>query len=169
MSNWSQQLLQWTLDGKSEHNPFIIHIHNTRGRNTNVVLSHNTNKRHPSESACPCLFYLFCPWEAESIHCLSMEAVLKEKLDRTRISHLAMMAAVVQINGMDATTLPISSGLSCSDPTISRRRSRAMAVIEMVDTKTDVAWSKPIRRQATWKPTKDMGVSKGLVLGRGGL
>ncbi len=50
-----------------------------------------------------------------------------------------MATAVAQMTGTAATTLPMSCGLSCSDPTMSLRRSSAMAVIEMVETNTDVA------------------------------
>ena len=60
--------------------------------------------------------------------------------------YLAMAMAADQMTGMVATTLPMSSGRSCSDPTISRRRSSAIAMIEIVDTKIDVACSRPIIR-----------------------
>ena len=61
--------------------------------------------------------------------------------------YLAIAMAADQMIGMVATTLPMSSGRSCSDPTISRRRSSAIAMMEIVETKIEVACSSPIIRQ----------------------
>jgi hypothetical protein len=49
---------------------------------------------------------------------------------------------------MLATIFLMSLGVSCSLPTMSLRRSRAMAVMVMVETKTDVPWRSPIIRHA---------------------
>ena len=59
--------------------------------------------------------------------------------------------AADQMMGMVATTFPMSSGRSCSDPTISRRRSSAIAMMEIVETKIEVACSSPIIRQPNCK------------------
>lgn len=56
--------------------------------------------------------------------------------------------ATIQMTGMEATTLFMSSGRSCSEPTISLLRSSAIAVIEIVETKMEVPWRRPTRRQA---------------------
>lgn len=66
------------------------------------------------------------------------------------LCYLAIAIAIVHMRGTVTTTFLMSSGLSCSVvPTMILRRSSAIAVMEMVDTKTEVACSRPIMRQAT--------------------